>query len=74
VEAHLSAYRNRYCYRKVGEDFEPSVDYFFKCDTQLNKGCKNGFLLNSLQYASDNGFIDQKCWDKLDNKDKCPSA
>lgn len=51
AEAHLSAYRNRYCYRKIGEDFQPSLDYLFKCDTQLNKACKSGFLLNSLQYA-----------------------
>lgn len=69
----MSAFRNRYCLRKVGEDFEPSVDYAFKCDTAQNKGCKSGFLLNSLQFAQDTGYIDTQCWNKLENKDRCPS-
>ena len=32
VEAHHSAYRNRYCLRKLGEDFTLSLDYNFYCD------------------------------------------
>lgn len=69
----MSAYRNRYCLRKMGDDFEPSVDYALQCDTKLNKGCKSGFLLDSLSFFEENGYIDEKCWNKVENKDSCPS-
>lgn len=59
--------------KKMGEDFTPSVDYNFLCDTDFNKKGKSGYLLNSLQFSQDKGYIDTKCWEKLENKDRCPS-
>ena len=72
--AHSSAYRNRFCMFNMGEDFTPSVDHLFNCDTKDNQGCKNGFLLRSLDYVAENGHISEKCWKSLNVEEgKCPS-
>lgn len=74
AEAPLSVVRNRQCLKKK-EDRSLSLDYLFNCDTPQNKGCKSGFLLNSLEFAKDNGYVDQKCWESLNIKEgQCPTA
>ena len=54
----------------------PSVDYLFNCDIdkKLNRGCKSGFVYNSLEFIQNNYFVGKKCWDSLESlDDKCPS-
>ena len=71
----MQTLRNRLCAAN-NSDFEPSVDYALECDTEtkLNKGCKSGYLLNSLQFAQDNGYVEKKCYDKVtDGKGGCPT-
>jgi cathepsin B len=73
AEGPLSLIRNRLCLSKK-DDVVLSLDYLLNCDTQHNKGCKSGFLLNSLQFGKDNGYVDQKCWDNLNLKEgQCPT-
>ena len=72
--AHSSAYRNRFCMFNMGEDFTPSLDYMFNCDTKDNQGCKSGFLLSSLDFISEKGHISEDCWKSLKvEEDRCPS-
>ncbi len=76
VEAHMSLYKTRACSMGFGEKLNLSLDYLFNCDTKTghNKGCKSGYLLNSLEYVSQNGYIDGECWNKLKvEEDTCPS-
>lgn len=74
VEAHLSLVRNRQCLLKK-TDQVLSADYLLNCDTELNKGCKSGFLLNSLEFVKDNGYVSQKCWEGLGLKQgQCPTS
>lgn len=72
--AHASAYRNRFCLFRLGEDFTPSLDRMFNCDTKDNKGCKSGFVLRSLDFVSEKGHVSDKCWKSLNVEEgKCPS-
>ena len=72
--AHSSAYRNRFCMFNMGEDFKPSLDHLFNCDTQDNQGCKSGYLLRSLDFVNDKGHVSEKCWKSLNVEEgKCPS-
>ena len=49
------------------EDTELSVDYSFVCNVNknLNKGCKSGYILNTLEYFKSDGFVDKKCWENV---------
>ena len=72
--APASAYRNRFCKFNMGEDFTPSLDYLFNCDTKNNRGCKKGFLLRSLDFVNDAGYVSEKCFKDLNSEEgKCPS-
>ena len=72
--AHASAYRNRFCVFNMGEDFTPSLDYLFACDTKENRAGKSGYVLSSLDFVNDNGHISEKCYNSLDTQEgKCPS-
>lgn len=71
--AHASVYRNRLCRFGVSDEFTPSLDYLLNCDTS-NQGCKSGFILQSLEFVSKNGHIEETCWKTLERKEgKCPS-
>lgn len=72
--AHASAFRNRFCLFNMGEDFTPSLDFMFNCDKQDNQGCKGGFMLRSLDFVSEKGYLSDKCWKGLNvEEDKCPN-
>ena len=40
----------------------------------MNNGCKQGYLLNSLEFFKQNGYVEKKCFDSVtDGKEICPS-
>lgn len=51
AEGAMSLYRNRFCRENLGEDFVPSVDYVFECDRKINRGCKNGYVLDHFEFV-----------------------
>ena len=74
VEAPLSVFRSRYCYNKLGEDFEPSADYPLNCNLEMNKGDRGGYLMRTLDFMDENGVVDAQCWERLNvNENDCPS-
>ena len=42
---------------------EFSVDYMFNCDKKSNRGCKSGFVLDSLEFLKNEGAVDQACFE-----------
>lgn len=72
VEIHTSVYKARLCTKDV--DMNPSVDYLLNCDTQDNKGCDGGYLMESLEFAKKHGYIDKECWNnEMGDEKKCPA-
>ena len=51
----------------------PSLDYVDLCDTKnLNKGCKSGYILNSLEFLK-SGYVYEKCWKSQEDTEECPA-
>jgi len=41
----------------------------------MNKGCKSGFVLDSLDFLKNSGAVDQNCWEGVKGNQaegKCP--
>lgn len=74
AEIPLSIFRNRNCLRSKNEDFKPSTDFVFRCNTNQSKGCQGGYVVQTLNFLR-KGLVNEQCWNKEIGEDKgtdCP--
>ena len=63
----------RACKKKQSFPSDISVDYIFNCDRKINRGCKSGYLIDTLYFLKNEGVITETCFKNSETPEgKCP--